>query len=765
MSYSTSTTLVIVESPAKCKKIEGFLGPGYRCVASFGHLRELPSLKHIDMENDFSPTFVIADNKRKYVKSLKTAIAQCGEVVLATDDDREGEAIAWHICMIFDLNINTTKRIIFHEITEQAVQDAIRNPTRLNMNIVHAQQTRQILDLVLGFKISPTLWKHISHQALSAGRCQTPALKLVYENQKEINNTSGKQVYTTNGLFQVGKNVLSFDYNKEYENEEDVITFYDNSKKYEHMFSCSKPKKVTKQPPSPLNTSRLQQVASNELRYSPKETMRICQSLYESGHITYMRTDSKKYASPFLSQAKKYISKKYGDNFVNSDKSIQHITNDNSNPHEAIRPTRIHVVKIDDTKSTKETRLYKLIRDITLQSCMSPAEMYSIKGTITSPDGEYHRKCERPCFLGWMVVGSISNQENNEKEYNLLSSIPDSKTNYTKIESKVHVKDLKQHYTEARLVQLLEDKGIGRPSTFSMLVEKIQERNYVKKENVKGKEVICKDFQLTPDGKVGIIETKREYGNEKNKLVIQPTGVLVLEFLEKHFSSLFEYDYTKLMEDNLDNIAEKNNNIVWTSVIDSYYKEILGLLGELKKEKLEKVEYKIDDTHKYIIGKNGPVIKCTEGENVSFKPVIKDVDINKLENGEYKLEELVDETKKDEYNLGEHNGHNIVLKKGRFGIYANWGNENVSLKRLGNRPIENIQFHEVAIIIDETLNGTREINDKLSIRMSKRGSYIFFKTKTMKKPKFLSLKDCKLDFMKCDLEELKQWIYDTHKVS
>jgi DNA topoisomerase I len=241
--------------------------------------------------------------------------------------------------------------------------------------------------------------------------------------------------------------------------------------------------------------------------------------------------------------------------------------------------------------------------------------------------------------------------------------------------------------------------------------------------------------------------------------------VLVLEFLEKHFSSLFHYDYTKMMEDNLDKIAANTRDITWTSVIDDYYREITDLLESLKNENPAKVEYAIDENHTYIIGKNGPVIKCSAADNVSFKPVKKEIDVHKLERGEYTLEDLVDESKREEFNLGEHSGHDILLKKGKFGIYALWGNENISLKRLGNRPMENITREEVATIIDETLNGTREINRNLSIRMSKRGPYIFFKTAGMKRPQFFSLKECSLDFMNCDVEELKQWIYDTHKVS
>ena len=226
---------VLVESPAKCAIIEKYLGQGYKCMATYGHIRTLKHINSIDIVNNFKPTFSVIDTKVVHISKLRSFINEATEVILASDDDREGEAIAWHICDMFCLPIDTTKRIVFHEITKTALDRAIKTPTKVNTQLVMAQQARQILDILVGFKISPVLWNKVSYKTktgLSAGRCKTPALKLVYENQKEINNTSGKQVYTTNGLFQVGKNVLSFDYNKEYENEEDVITFYDNSKKY-----------------------------------------------------------------------------------------------------------------------------------------------------------------------------------------------------------------------------------------------------------------------------------------------------------------------------------------------------------------------------------------------------------------------------------------------------------------------------------------------------------------------------------------------------
>ena len=305
------TKLVIVESPAKCRKIEKFLGNGYKCAASFGHIRGFDGgLKAIDIDNHFKPAFRTLPKKAKYIKKLRMLIKKSSEVILATDDDREGEAIAWHLCQVFKLPINTTKRIIFHEITKSAIQHAIGNPTHLNMDKVCAQQARQILDLLVGFKISPILWKHISRNSksgLSAGRCQTPALRLIYDNQKEIDNSPGKKVYETIGYFT--KKNLEFKLNFNYSNEDSMGEFLESSIHFDHIYDVNKPKKISKKPPQPFSTSTLQQKASNELRFSPKQTMTLAQKLYENGYITYMRTDSKTYSKEFIIAAKLYIEK------------------------------------------------------------------------------------------------------------------------------------------------------------------------------------------------------------------------------------------------------------------------------------------------------------------------------------------------------------------------------------------------------------------------------------------------------------------------
>ena len=305
-----SKSLVIVESLAKCKKIEDYLGPTYTVIASFGHLRNISGLDSIDIHNNFATTYSIIQEelKLKQIEKIRSEINKSDDVIIATDDDREGEAIGWHICDLFGLSITNTKRIIFHEITETAIKTAILNPKRINMDLVNAQQTRQILDLLVGFNISPILWNCVSKThdtSLSAGRCQTPALRLVYENYLDIKQSPGKLVYNTSGYF-TSLNLL-FDLNKQFDNETLAKEFLELCKNWDFIFTKTEPKKTIKKAPEPLTTSSLQQLASNELHISPKDTMKYAQQLYEGGYITYMRTDSKKYSKDFIESVKKYI--------------------------------------------------------------------------------------------------------------------------------------------------------------------------------------------------------------------------------------------------------------------------------------------------------------------------------------------------------------------------------------------------------------------------------------------------------------------------
>jgi DNA topoisomerase-1 len=815
--FKLTKYLVIVESPAKCKKIEEYLGQSYKCMASYGHLRTIASLKDIDITNNFEPTYSLLDDKIKFAQynKIKEEIVKVDEIIIATDDDREGEAIAWHICQLFSLPLQTTKRIIFHEITESSILKAICSPTIINMNMVYSQQARQVLDLLVGFIISPMLWKLIQYNknnALSAGRCQTPALRLIYDNYKEIQTNPGTKVYNTTGYFT--KLVLPFSLNKEYNNKEDMEYFLESSVNHDHVFTRTNPKKTVRNPGEPFTTSRIQQVVSNELHYSPKETMKICQTLYEEGLITYMRTDSKKYCLEFVESCKQYITKTYSEQYISlsidqytindaSKNKDEGKTNNEDNEdnehksktkvktnkekgkenhiqeaHEAIRPTNISrestLIALSKLGS-KENKVYELIWRNSLESLMAVATFSSFLSKISAfEDNEYKYSSEQVIFPGWLVIANKYEKESKEYAY-LLALKQNSILEYKKIESNQTLKHTKSHYTEAHLVSLLEDNGIGRPSTYASLIDKIQERNYVKKFDVVGKEVECVDFTLENDTITESIHT-RIIGNEKNKLVIQQLGIIVVEFLQKNFEKLFNYDYTKKMENDLDQVA--NGKAEWHDVCRDCYTELSALTDLLKNEK--KMEIIIDSKHTYIIGKNGPVIKCVENNKTTFKPVKKDIDINKLEEGLYELNDIIDNTTAINSNyLGKYKDEDLIVKKGRFGLYAIYGENTLSLSSFGNRPVENITYKEVFEILEEDgllkpsyykdqkkLHILREISPSLTLRKGKWGQYIYYQNTQMKTPKFLDLKTFEKDTgtkaATCELNIIKKWIKDKY---
>ena len=791
--------LLIVESPAKCGKIEKFLGSNYKVIGSYGHITHLSNLNQIDFKNNYKPTFNIIEAKQSQISKMRKAINDAKEVILATDDDREGEAIAWHIAQVFKLNSANTKRIVFHEITERAIKNAIANPRTINLDLVYAQQGRQILDLIVGFTMSPLLWKHIvsnSKNALSAGRCQTPALRLVYDNYKEIKESPGKLSFNTFGYF-TSKNI-QFTLNINHETHDSLKEFLEQSKCFEHVLTKAKERETIKNQPQPFTTSGLQQATNNCMHISPKETMELAQKLYEGGYITYMRTDCKVYSEEFIEESKIYIAEKYKSEYINPEinKLIQNKTsvkdatnvknsseNNAQEAHEAIRPTNISLENVDneETFSAKHRKLYKLIWSNSLESMMAPALYKQLVVNISAPqDANYKYSAEINIFLGWKAVLG----QEDEKYYEYLKNIKEDVVNYKKITCKQTLKELKSHISEARLVQLLEQKGIGRPSTFSSLVEKIQERNYVVKQNVEGKKLEIIDYVLLENN---IIEEKgtKEFGNEKNKLVITQIGIFVIEFLIKYFNDLFDYDYTKCMEDELDNIArgkkkyyelcDECNNFI-TSLINSN-KLIIKSDSNLENgeksenlEKLEKLQIKIDAKHTYLIGKNGPTIKYTkEDGSLAFYGVKKTINIEKLKRGEYKLDELIETSEETSKLLGVFNEENVYLKNGKYGYYLECGLLRKSLKTIKiNVPFKEIKIDDALTILkdcDSETNGlVRKISNDLAIRKGKFGDYLFYKTPTMKKPQFLKLGDFNDDYKNCSLEFLKSWIKEKYNL-
>jgi DNA topoisomerase-1 len=790
--------LIIVESPSKCTKIEHLLGSQYKCIASYGHLRKIDGMRSINVKKDFEIKFSNIETKIERIAKMQKIIQQfdSNHILLGSDDDREGEAIAWHICDIFKLDIKTTPRIIFHEITESALKTAVNNPTHVNMNIVRAQWARQVLDILIGYKISPLLWRYMHNNktnSLSAGRCQTPALRLVYENEMErIAGIGAQQKYKILGKLSTSSSVLSnldFVLNREFDSKEETLQFLKKSIKFEYSLSIGSPKPSVTSPPQPFNTSHLLQTCNNILHISPTETMSICQDLYQSGFITYMRTENKKYSNAFLDSTKKYITDSYGEKYLGEIHKLEN--KDSSNPHEAIRVTDIHRKELGET--SKKASLYRLIWKNTVQSCMKESTSTLTDACVTAPDDNtYKHTIETPVFLGWKTCGS--QKDTLEKEQSKESGIifflktilaSETKIQFQKIDAMCVFHNKHSHYTESSLIKKLEDYGIGRPSTFAMFIETIEERGYVKKRDLEGVKTQCKEYTLK-DGK--IFETQKEIlvGNEKNKLVVQPIGIAVCEFLMKYFGDIFSYSYTKQIEEKLDEVASTSFDGIWHTVceecstnIKTAVKPLTGILTK---------KYPLDEVGAVVVfSANGPIIcyekpstdaadaaaDATTDEEPKKQPNIKSIrkdiqiDIERLKSGGYKVSDL-EEVESQTRLLGKWEDVDIYIKHGRFGYYFEWGSQKKGFILEPSLSATDVTIEDVPRLIDtNTLNNKnvlRVINSNTSIRRGKFGAYVYYKTAQMPTPKFFSMKGFKRGFSTCEIKTLTDWLKETHNV-
>jgi DNA topoisomerase-1 len=798
LEIGSAKYLIIVESPSKCKKIEGFLGSQYKCIASKGHLREINGLKSINIKGNFEITFSHVAEKEAHIQFMKQIIQQfpSTNVYLATDDDREGEAISWHIAELFHLPIETTPRILFHEITQTAIETALQTPTRINMQLVYAQQARQVLDIIVGFKISPFLWKYLynsKESSLSAGRCQTPALRLVYDNEKEKDRFSTETKYKTTAYF-FSKNI-GFALDHDFTDSTNMVDFLEKSKLFAHQLSIGSQKDSIKHAPTPLNTSRLLQVANNVLHLSPKQTMTYCQQLYQEGHITYMRTDSTKYSKEFLDKMKLYIETKWKPEYVGSLDKLEN--KDSQNPHEAIRVTHIEKSFITN-EDAKLVSLYKLIWRTTVESCMKDAKYYLTQVFISAPDTHsYTYTIETPVFLGWKSVNikkedpdpacptDIQNQDTGLLLYFQSIAQKGSPAIYNHIESVINVQKKHSHYTEASLIQKLEDLGIGRPSTFSSIVETIQDRGYVSRVNIEGSPVKCIEYKLK-EKTIEIIEKEKVFGNEKNKLVIQPVGILTVEFLIAYFNELFSYEYTNQMETKLDIISNHNQNptepINWYDICKECYNDIRKQSKELK---IEKQRYKINDEYDLVFEKFGPVLKknthmeTEDGELIyEYKSIKKDIslDLEKLKRMEYTMDDLIEI---NHICLGNYKELPVDLKNGRYGPYIEWNGQKQSVKQI-QKEFSDIKIEDVMFLLnpeekdtepstnERTLatnkNILRIIDTDMSIRKGKFGAYIYYRTDKMSTAQFYNLNKFRKGYLSCELQILKDWIKETHGI-
>lgn len=750
--------LLILESPSKCDKIEGFLGSQYRCVASNGHIRIIDGLKSIDVDNNYTPKFSIIPSKQDHVNKLRSIISLFpkSNIILATDDDREGEAIAWHICDTFDLPVCSTHRILFHEITESAIKKALQNKKTIDVDLVHAQFARQVLDILVGFRVSPVLWKYLYNNkdnGLSAGRCQSPALRLVYDNEVDKKNGSGiKKTYKTTARF-LSRN-LEFQLSRELE-ENEVCDFLEKSIVFSHVLSIGSPKEVSKGPSSPLNTSTLLQHASNNLRLSPKDTMALCQVLYQDGHITYMRTENNKYSKEFLEVAGSHILKTYGDKFVGDLTKLEN-KNEN-NPHEAIRVTHIESSELLGKYDGKIVSLYKLIWRNTIESCMSDYKASLVECRVSAPDSlHYTHIIEMPMFSGWKKVAEkVDDPNEGSGLLHYLKSLTSQVLTYNSIEARAAFHNKHSHYTEASLIRKLEDMGIGRPSTFASIVDTIQDRGYVKKRDIEGDTMLFAEYKLT-GYQITKTEIEKNIGNERDKLVIEPIGVMISEFLALHFDTLFSYNYTSNMEMMLDKTTKDN----WHAICRECDTAIQSMIVPVKK-----ATYKVDDTHDIIFTKNGPVLR--DNTNSSLKSVNRDVVLNvdKLKSGDYTVGEL--EQVKERI-LGEWEGHELTIINGRFGIFAKWGSDKKGISAI-KKPYMEITIDDVKPLLVTTKttdsNILRILNNELSVRTGKYGPYVYYKRDNMAKPEFYNIKKFKESFTYCKEETLIKWIIDTYKIN
>jgi DNA topoisomerase-1 len=675
---TAGSQLVIVESPAKAKTIERYLGKDFKVLSSFGHIRDLPKKGlNIDIKNNFEPTYAISPDKQKVVNELKRAAKVSTDVWLASDEDREGEAIAWHLCKALNLDPLKTKRIVFHEITKSAIEKAMEKPRIVDINLVDAQQARRILDRLVGYELSPVLWKKV-RTGLSAGRVQSVAVRLIVEREREIKDFEAKSSYKIIGNFKTGSDDLKAQLEKNRDTADSARKFLEGIIGSKYTVGSIEQKPGKRSPGAPFTTSTLQQEAARRLGFSVRQTMTLAQRLYENGHISYMRTDSTILSSFALGTAETYIKKNFGDSYH---ELRQYKTKDQSaqEAHEAIRPTDFNKVHAGD--DTQQTRLYDLIWQRALASQMAPATVEKTEVVIDISDHKekFLAKGEVLQFPGFLKVYGTAKDDSLLPPLKKGQQLDLEDATATETFSKTSAR-----YSEAALVKKLEELGIGRPSTYAPTVSVIQTRGYVEKKDLDGVERVYKIISLKKD-KLTETDESEITGADRNKLV--PTGVaeVTTDFLVKHFPGVVDYDFTANVEDDFDKIADGKEK--WETMIKDFYKSFHPLIeksADVSRQEVSQARLLGEDpkTGKPIFarfGRYGPMLQRGETEDKDEKPGFAPMpegvsleDIN-LEQAlkMFSLPRVVGTTDKAEQ---------ITSNIGRFGPYIQVGKVFVSIK-------------------------------------------------------------------------------------
>lgn len=756
--------LVIVESPAKAKTIEKFLGKDYKVMSSYGHIRDLKTKEFsIDIEHDYAPQYVIPADKKKLVSELKSEAKSAEQVWLASDEDREGEAISWHLYEVLGLKPENTKRIVFHEITKNAILHAIETPRDIIINLVNAQQARRVLDRIVGFELSPILWRKVK-PALSAGRVQSVAVRLIVEREREINEFVSEAAFRViaNFILPDGTTVLKAELNRRLKDKKEVEAFLESCKNASFTIDDITTKPVKKSPAPPFTTSTLQQEAARKLGYSVSQTMMIAQRLYESGLITYMRTDSVNLSDLALGTAKEAIFETYGEKYY---KFRQYHTKSKGaqEAHEAIRPT--YISNVEAGSSSQEKKLYELIRKRTIACQMADAELErtTISVGISGQTERFVAVGEVISFEGFLQVYMESNDDDTEKEQEngLLPPV--------KLHETLSLKDIvaterftqrPPRYTEASLVRRLEELGIGRPSTYAPTIQTIQNREYVVKGDKEGVERAYTVVSLSK-GKIEEAEKTETVGADRNKLMPTDIGTVVNDFLMEYFPDVLDYNFTASVEKEFDSVAE--GELVWTKAIDKFYKifhPIVEATAAVKTEhKVGERELGIDPKSGnpvfVKIGRYGPVVQIgaahaddKEAPKPQFASLMKGQSIDTITLEEaLKLFDLP-------RTVGEYEGKVMVAAVGRFGPFIRHDGKFVSIPKDLN-PLTITAEEAIALIEGKRVKDEQrfikkfEEDPEMEILKGRFGPYISYQKanyripKTVTDPTILTLEDCK----------------------
>ena len=756
--------LVIVESPAKAKTIEKFLGKDYKVMSSYGHIRDLKTKEFsIDIEHDYAPQYVIPADKKKLVSELKSEAKSAEQVWLASDEDREGEAISWHLYEVLGLKPENTKRIVFHEITKNAILHAIETPRDININLVNAQQARRVLDRIVGFELSPILWRKVK-PALSAGRVQSVAVRLIVEREREINEFVSEAAFRViaNFILPDGTTVLKAELNRRLKDKKEVEAFLESCKNASFTIDDITTKPVKKSPAPPFTTSTLQQEAARKLGYSVSQTMMIAQRLYESGLITYMRTDSVNLSDLALGTAKEAIFETYGEKYY---KFRQYHTKSKGaqEAHEAIRPT--YISNVEAGSSSQEKKLYELIRKRTIACQMADAELErtTISVGISGQTERFVAVGEVISFEGFLQVYMESNDDDTEKEQEngLLPPV--------KLHETLSLKDIvaterftqrPPRYTEASLVRRLEELGIGRPSTYAPTIQTIQNREYVVKGDKEGVERAYTVVSLSK-GKIEEAEKTETVGADRNKLMPTDIGTVVNDFLMEYFPDVLDYNFTASVEKEFDSVAE--GELVWTKAIDKFYKifhPIVEATAAVKTEhKVGERELGIDPKSGnpvfVKIGRYGPVVQIgaahaddKEAPKPQFASLMKGQSIDTITLEEaLKLFDLP-------RTVGQYEGKVMVAAVGRFGPFIRHDGKFVSIPKDLN-PLTITAEEAIALIEGKRVKDEQrfikkfEEDPEMEILKGRFGPYISYQKanyripKTVTDPTVLTLEDCK----------------------